>query len=87
MSLLDGALRWYGNVRKKNNAWQLGRMRAIAAHYGANLETPWMDLPEAMRQAIIYGSGEESIHFSFEAKVRARQLVTRGYPPPEGRRL
>ncbi|HQE94124.1 MAG TPA: excinuclease ABC subunit UvrA [Anaerolineae bacterium] len=65
LSILDGALRWYGNVRKKNSQWQIHQLQAIARHYGVDLETPWQDLPEKFRDALIYGSGDEKIHFEF----------------------
>ena len=67
-SILDGALRWYGHIRKKKNAWNIRHLQAIADHYGADLEVPWKDLPEKFRDVLLNGSGEEQIHFSFENK-------------------
>jgi excinuclease ABC subunit A len=40
LSILDGALRWYGNVRKKKSAWRLNTLHSIARHYGIDLELP-----------------------------------------------
>ncbi|MBN2394791.1 MAG: excinuclease ABC subunit UvrA, partial [Anaerolineae bacterium] len=34
LSILDGAVRWYGNVRKKNSKWQMHQLESIAQHYG-----------------------------------------------------
>jgi len=68
LSILDGALRWYGEVRKKKNTWQMNHLKAIAEHYGTDLEIPWNDQPEVFRHAIIYGSDGERIHFSFHAE-------------------
>jgi excinuclease ABC subunit A len=63
LSIWDGALRWYGNVRKKKNKWQMSNLETIAAHYGVDLETPWKDLPPSFREVLIHGSGEEKLHF------------------------
>jgi len=65
-SLLDGALRWYGDLRKKKDSWTLRQLESIANHYGVDLETPWQDLPESFRHVLFYGSGEEKIHFAYQ---------------------
>lgn len=66
LSLMDGALRWYGDLRKKG-AWRQRHLEAIAAHFGARLDTPWQEQPQAFRDALIHGS-EDEIHFSFHSK-------------------
>ncbi len=68
LSLMDGALRWYGELRKKKNSWGLRQLQAIAAHYGVDLETPWQDLPQQFRDVLLYGSGDERIHFSYQSE-------------------
>jgi excinuclease ABC subunit A len=68
LSLMDGALRWYGELRKKKESWMLRELRGIAAHYGADLETPWQDLPQRFRDAVLYGSGDERIHITYQAE-------------------
>lgn len=65
LSLLDGASRWYGNVRKKPS-WHVRHLQALADHYGVDLELPWKDLPQKFRDVILWGSGGEKIHFSWE---------------------
>lgn len=67
VSLLDGASRWHGMVRKKPS-WHQRHLQALAEHYGVNLEVPWKDLPQNFRDMILYGSGDERIHFEFENK-------------------
>jgi len=64
LSILDGALRWYGNLRKKKTNWPLGQLEGIADHYGVDLKQPWQDLPQSFRDVILYGSGDERIHFT-----------------------
>jgi excinuclease ABC subunit A len=65
VSLLDGASRWHGNVRKKP-IWHQRHLQTLADHYHVNLELPWRDLPQKFRDMILYGSGDERIHFEFE---------------------
>jgi excinuclease ABC subunit A len=68
LSLMDGALRWYGDLRKKKDSWTLRQLQSIATHYGIDLETPWQDLPQTFRHALFYGSGDEKIHFAFQVE-------------------
>jgi excinuclease ABC subunit A len=66
LSILDGASRWHGNIRMKKNNWHVRNIQAIADHYGIDLEVPWNNLPQSFRDVILYGSGDEKIHFTFE---------------------
>jgi excinuclease ABC subunit A len=68
LSLMDGALRWYGNLRKKKRSWSISQLHSIAVHYGIDLETPWQDLPQRFRDVLFYGSGDEKIHFTHQAE-------------------
>ena len=64
LSILDGALTWFGNLRKnKRTTWPLGPLDVIADHYGVDLNMPWQDLPPKFRNVILYGSGDERIRF------------------------
>ena len=65
ISLMDGASRWFGNIRKKAS-WHANHLGHLAAHYGADVNLPWKDLPEKFRHVILWGSGNEKIHFKYE---------------------
>ncbi len=65
LSIMDGALRWFGEVRKKKTGGAIPFLQAMARHYGADLERPWQDLPQAFRDALIFGTEGEKIRFSF----------------------
>jgi excinuclease ABC subunit A len=41
--------------RRMMSSWFEGQLRAIAAHFGVSLETPWKKLSAKMRQAILNG--------------------------------
>ncbi|MBK1733469.1 excinuclease ABC subunit UvrA [Thiococcus pfennigii] len=57
LSLAGGAVRGWD----RRNAYYFQMIRALGQHYGFDPEAPWSDLPEAARQVILYGSGEEPI--------------------------
>ncbi|EFH81406.1 excinuclease ABC subunit UvrA [Ktedonobacter racemifer] len=64
LSLLDGALRWFGNVRKKGVNYTTSVLMSLAEHYQIDLELPWRELPQHFRNVLIYGSGAEEIEFN-----------------------
>lgn len=64
LSLMDGCSRWYGNLRKKKN-WQYNHLKVIAEAMGADLETPWKDLPEDFKHTLLYGS-DRKFHYKWE---------------------
>ena len=66
LSVLDGALRWFGDLRKKKRNWQINHMKTLAAHYKVDIEKPWKELPKKFRDVILYGSGDEKIHFEWK---------------------
>ena len=68
LSVIDGALRWYGDLRQKKKSGLIHHLEQIAAHYGVDLGKPWKDLPEHFRNALLYGSGEEKIRFTWRSQ-------------------
>ncbi len=68
LSLLEGALRWYGELGKKQKSWTFNQVTSIAEHYGVDLETPWQKLPRKFRDVLMYGSGEERIQFKYHSE-------------------
>jgi len=69
LSLMEGAVRWYGELRKKKDSWGLKQLRSMAEHYQVNLDTPWKELPQKFRDVLLYGSGDEKVRFSYENKT------------------
>ncbi len=45
-------------------------LQAIAKHYGAAMDMPWHELDEAVRKAVLYGTGEEEITFVYDDGLR-----------------
>ncbi|MBK8988906.1 MAG: excinuclease ABC subunit UvrA [Chloroflexi bacterium] len=84
LSIMDGALRWYGNVRKKKNRWQTTQLESIAEHYGIDLDTPWRELPQSFRDVLFDGSGDEVVHIKYEAEGNDAQWTGETKRPLKG---
>jgi len=63
LSLAGGAVR--GWDRRNNYYSQL--LSALAIHYHFDVETPFNQLPEKLREIILYGSGDERIEFHYHS--------------------
>jgi excinuclease ABC subunit A len=49
----------------RRNAYYFQLIASLAKHYGFSVDTPWQDLPDDVRQAVLYGSGGELISFNY----------------------
>ena len=61
LSLAGGAVRGWD----RHNAHYLQLISTLAQHYGFDIEEPWQELPEKVRDILLYGSGEEEIEFVY----------------------
>ncbi|MGB3288925.1 MAG: excinuclease ABC subunit UvrA [Burkholderiaceae bacterium] len=61
LSLASGAI----NGWDRRNAFTHTLLTSLAAHYGFDIDTPFEELPEDVRQRILFGSGEEAIPFLY----------------------
>lgn len=60
-SLAEGAIRGWD----RRNVYYYHLLSSLASHYGFELETPFSRLRKKHREAILYGSGEQRIDFSY----------------------
>jgi len=68
LSLAGGAVRGWD----RRNAYYFQIIKALADHYGFDIETPFEDLSGKHRNIILYGSGDEIIEFTYFGE-RGRQ--------------
>ncbi len=61
LSLAAGAVRGWD----RRNAYYFQLIASLAKHYGFDPDTHWQELSEQVRQAVLYGSGEEIITFTY----------------------
>ncbi len=72
LKLKDGALAPWS---KTKTPYFLQTIDAMARHYGFDAKKPWKDLPDAVRQVFLYGSGTEEIAFRFDEGGRVYEVT------------
>ena len=78
LSLASGAIKGWD----RRNAYYFAMLESLAKHYQFNIDTAFEDLPDATRQAVLFGSGEDEIKFSYLMESGAQQgkKLTRKHP-------
>ena len=67
LSLKDGAiLPW----SKTSAPYYQQTLKAITAHFGADTDTPWEELPFEVQHAVLYGTGRTKITFVYDDGLR-----------------
>ena len=61
LSLARGAVRGWG----RDNFHYFQLIQSLARHYGFDLDQPFQDLPERVRQLVLHGSGSETVDFEY----------------------
>ena len=67
LSLREGAVAMWAN---RNTVHFTDFLDALTTHYGVDIYTPYFELPEHFKNALLYGSGKEEITFYFEQNNR-----------------
>ena len=73
-SLLDGCIRasgWGVNSWFNPDSGAIAEMyyRAIAEKFSVDINTPWKDLPEEMKNTVLYGTGDEKLNLTRNSSV------------------
>ena len=55
---------------KSSSPYYTQTLQALAKFYKFTLDTKWKDLPKTAREAILHGSGEDEIRFSYDDGMR-----------------
>ncbi|MGA9334785.1 MAG: excinuclease ABC subunit UvrA, partial [Rudaea sp.] len=61
LSLAAGAVRGWD----RRNMYYFQLILSLARHYKFDIDTPWEQLPEAIRHAVLFGSGDEQVAFRY----------------------
>jgi excinuclease ABC subunit A len=61
LSLAAGAVRGWD----RRNMYYFQLILSLARHYKFDIDTPWEQLPEGIRHAVLFGSGDEQISFRY----------------------
>ena len=78
LSLASGAIKGWD----RRNGYYFALLESLAKHYRFDIEAPFESLPEPVRQAILHGSGDEEIKFSYVMDSGASQgkKLTKKHP-------
>jgi excinuclease ABC subunit A len=58
---------------KSSSPYYLQTLTALGKHYRFTLDTKWKDLPKRTQDAILYGSGEDPVKFTYDDGMRSYQ--------------
>jgi len=56
---------------KSSSPYYVQTLAALGKHYKFTLDTKWKDLPKKTQDAILYGSGDTEVRFSYDDGMRA----------------
>jgi excinuclease ABC subunit A len=84
VSLAGGAVRGWD----RRNAYYFQIIQALSRHYDFDVDTPFGELPENIRDVVLYGSGDEIIEFRYfgDSGVQKRKHPFAGVIPNLERR-
>ncbi len=68
LSLAAGAVRGWD----RRNAYYFQLIASLAKHYEFSADTPWQELPDVVRDAVLYGSGKAVITFTYLTEAGGR---------------
>jgi excinuclease ABC subunit A len=68
LSLSAGAVRGWD----RRNAYYFQLIASLAKHYKFDVDAPWQSLGDDVRQAVLYGSGDETITFTYFTEAGGR---------------
>ncbi|PJK30908.1 excinuclease ABC subunit UvrA [Minwuia thermotolerans] len=68
LSLRAGAIAPWS---KTTSPYYMQTLDSILRHFGQSMTTPWEELPEAVRDVILFGSGKEQIEFRYDDGLRS----------------
>ena len=72
LSLAEGAIAPWAD---SSGQYYMQTLESIAKHFRVKMSTPWRDLPKKVRDAILFGSGGESIAMRYDDGIRQYQTT------------
>ncbi|MBN2383274.1 excinuclease ABC subunit UvrA [bacterium] len=79
-SIMEGAIAVWKDFEKRSHSWSLRILQQLAKHYGFSLYTPYQELPEQVRDLLLYGSNNRKIKIEWDTGRSAGVF----YHAPEG---
>lgn len=60
-------------VQERRRSWRWRQLETLSAAMGFSLHAPWRSLPEAAQMAVLWGTGDQELHFNFVGQRSAYQ--------------
>ena len=60
---------------KSSSPYYIQTLQALGKHYKFTLDTKWKDLPKRTQEAILHGSGDDAIKFTYDDGMRSYQTT------------
>ena len=78
LSLASGAIKGWD----RRNGYYFAMLESLARHYGFDVEAPFESLPATVQHAILHGSGEDEIAFSYilDSGANKGKVYTKKHP-------
>ncbi len=88
-SIMDGAVAAWGRLEDKQDSWTLNTVRNLARAYDFSLNTPWYQLPEEIKQLLLWGSKGKRFKVAWQSAHGSGQFMMRfeGLVPQLERRM
>ena len=74
LSLASGAIKGWD----RRNQFYFHMLQSLALHYGFDLETPFEQLPDTVRQILLHGNDKEKIEFRYPGERKPRSHAFEG---------
>ena len=89
LSIMEGAVVYWGTLNKKKSSWQLKKLRAISREYGFSLNDPWEELSLTVKDLLLFGSRGQKIRFEWSSKSGSGSFLSafEGIIPTLSRRM
>lgn len=89
LSIMEGAVAAWGRLESKQDSWTLNAVRNLARAYEFSLIKPWYQLPEMVKQLILYGSKGKKFKVAWQNERGSGQFMMKheGVIPQLERRM
>jgi len=88
-SIMDGAVAPWGRLEDKQDSWTLNTVKNLARAYNYSLTTPWFQLPDEIKQLLLWGSKGKRFKVAWQTAHGSGQFMMRfeGLIPQLERRM
>mgnify|MGYP006276909523 CR=1 FL=1 len=77
LSILQGAVKFWGAMGKKRSSWRYRILKRIAQEYDFSLSTPWQKLPKRIKTILLYGLKNKRFKFRYASERGEGEFSTR----------